>query len=107
MTGDNGFYIKSELSMPILQGTSWWNKFFMPSLFLGLDFGFANRRGDSDINGDYDNAWLGGFAFGLKSNSELATFSLTAAIPVFQPKSIYYIEGHNFELYADLTIRLW
>ena len=105
--GDSGFYIKNDLSIPILQGDSWWNKLLMPSLFIGLDFGFADKKGGSLLNGDYDRAWLAGFAFGVKSSAEYGTFSLTAAVPIAQPKSIYYIEGDNFEIYADLTVRLW
>lgn len=107
--GDNGFYVRNELSLPfyyrgqnVIVRNIW-----SPEIFVGLDFGFSAKKGPSDMYAGMDNVWISGFAFGVKNTAKYLNLSLTAAFPLMQPRFIYAVEGKNIEIYANLTLKIF
>ena len=107
--GDNGFYIRNELSLPFYyKGSSVILKnIWSPELFVGLDFGYAGKKGGSALYGAESGATLSGFAFGARNNAKYFNLGITAGIPITQPKFIKNIEDNNMELYINLAVKVF
>jgi len=107
--GDNGFYIRNELSLPfyykgknIILRNIW-----SPELFVGLDFGYAAKKGGSALYGTESAAALSGFAFGFRNNAKYFNLGIVAGIPITQPKFIKEIEDNNMELYVNFAVKVF
>ncbi len=107
--GDDGFYVRNELSLPFYyEGkNSFVRAVWSPEIFVGLDFGYASKKGGTALYGNQNDALISGLSFGVRNNAKWFNLSLTAGIPIVQPRFIWELEGNGLELYANLTVKVF
>ncbi len=105
--GDNGFYIRNELALPFyyMGKSEFLRAIWSPELFVGLDLGYAAKKGGSTLYGNQNDALLSGLSFGFRNNAKWFNLSLILGLPIAQPKFIWDLEGSGLELYANLTVK--
>jgi len=107
--GDDGFYFRNELALPFYYegNNNFVRAVWSPEIFIGLDLGYASKKGGSALYGNQNDAFISGFCLGVRNNAKWFNLSLTAGVPIAQPRFIWELEHNNLELYANLTVKVF
>lgn len=107
--GDDGFYVRNELALPFYYKgqNAFVRNVWSPEVFVGVDFGYAAKKGGTALYGNQNDALLSGLSFGVRNNAKWFNLSLTAGVPIAQPRFIWELEGNGVELYANLVLKIF